>query len=520
MRNFFAGLAVFTLFAALSFVLVLGEQKKIRTVEERAPSSYSQVARAIQQISVDIDNPKVFNVSTAAGYINEIASQAYALKAADFLPSSAQENADFARSGEALAKTLFSIRVRLTKKLGEFEKGPQWNSAQEAVVVESFRRADLYLTYAEDYVVQRVDQINPLESRDSLFRGDGVLNLVNPEFADRNGKFELKAGDVFLVRGHSFFSATIARIGDMPTSYSHAAIVVEVEDGSLRVVEALLEKNMISYTVEEYLALERLPRASIYRFRDAKVARSAGIEIWKFFQNQKSNPLLFDIGMNSKDHSKVYCFELVSIAFELASRGTIKIPRYETRMTKVAKTDFASLLGLAVDRLSAPADIILDSRFTLVAEHRDPGLLSESRRFDVVVSKLNELFQQGFTYKPDLAADGKAAVGIFLRTFGLMKDSVPVGVEWKNFSSLIRHKHLVTDLMKQLERAELEVQGKTGGMPLSYHEAEALFDRVCGTSCLQKKAKEVSARPLRFEKSDGAGVAVGGRCEMLFRPAQ
>ncbi len=522
MRNFFAGLVVFTVFAALSFLLVLNEQKNKRPFEERNPSSYSQVARAIQQISADIENPKVFNVSTAANYINEVATQAYALRAADFLPATPQENAVFERNAEALAKTLFSIRIRLIKKLGEFEQSPQWNATQQAPLIESFRRAVLYLSYAEDYVIQRVDHVRPLESRDSFFKGEGLLNLVNPEFADRAGKFQLKAGDVFLVRGHSFFSATIARIGDMPTNYSHSAMVVETENGGLRVVEALLEKNMISYSVEEYLALERLPRAAVYRFHDPVLARQAGIELWQFYQNQKANPLLFDISMNVRDHSKVYCFESIFIAFDRASRGKVKIPRYETPMSRVAKTDFSSLLGLSVDKLSAPADIILDSRFTLVAEHRDPKMLDESRRYDVVASKLFELFQQGFTYKSDIAADGKAALGIFLRTFGLMKDSVPVGVEWKNFASLIRHKHLVTDLMKQLENAEREVQSKTGGLPLSYQESEVLFDRVCGTSCVRKKAGEISARPLRLElaRTEGAGGAgIGGRCEMLFKPS-
>jgi hypothetical protein len=70
--------------------------------------------------------------------------------------------------------------------------------------------------------------------------------------------------------------------------------------------------------------------------------------------------------------------------------------------------------------------------------------------------------------------------------------------------------------MEQLGAAEKKELAARDGVPLSYRESEALFDKVCGTSCVKRKAVELNARPVEEERVELAGGA--GRCELLFRP--
>ncbi len=515
MRNVISGLAVFAMFFTMVFFLVLQKPTGERIGgSDRGPSSFSQVAQAVRQIEQDIENPKVFNPQTASEYIRQWADLAYDLRSSDFMPHGDSEQRDFHLNGKQLSYSLFLIRLKLNERLRVFEQSGIWNEAQNRKAVEAFRLGQIYLRYAEDYVIQQWDRVSPLEIRPGFFSGEGPLNLVNPAYADRSGKFQLKAGDIVLVRGASFFSATISRIGDVPANMSHSAMVVETESGELRVVEALLEKNLVSYTLKEYLELERLPRAAVYRYEDAAVARRAGQEGWKFYQAQINDPVAFDILMNAYDHKKVYCFEYAMIAFERATQGLVRIPRYNTSMKRVARTDFARSTGITTQELAAPADIEVDSRFHLVAEHRDLAMLDESRRFDVVLSKLFELFVSGYTYKTDVSADVSAIAGIFARKFGFMEDKVPEGVSVGQFSALIRHKNLVVELMEQLGEAEREFVRRTG-LPISYRESAELFDRVCGTKCVREKSQDVNVRRLAEERP--RSIRVGGRCEMLFQ---
>lgn len=489
MRNIAAGLGIFVLFAALSFVLVVREHRRVNGEERRDPSSFTEVVEVIDQAALDIENPRVFNPRTAARYINQIADRAYDLNSGDFIPKDETETSTFLARGDLLAKKMFAMRLRLNERLRSFEKSKMWSARDTSEAVDAFRRAQLYLRYAEDYVIDWRNHLSPLKSSATFFESEGSLSLVNPEFVTEAGAFDFKAGDVVLVRGASFLSATIARIGDVPSNMSHIAMIAETETGELRVVEALLEKSIVSYPLENYLKLEPLPRAAIYRFRDPKMAKLAGQELWKLFLEQTKNPTPFDIYMNPDEHSKIYCAEAMLIAYERASGGKVKIPRYRTNFSKAIKTDFAKGVGMTTPSSFAPADIDVDTRFDLVAEHRDLAMLSESRRFDVTLSKLFSKFQEGFTYKNDTGASLNATLGIIARKFGFKKDVIPEGIKYSELMTLIRHKNLVTSLMGELAVAE-KTAVQQNGRPLSYRELETLFDKICADTCVERKAQE------------------------------
>jgi len=516
MRKFLPGLAVFATFAAVGFLSVLqnspnslraGDEK---SAEVRAPSSFSDVSLAIDQMTRDISNSRIFNTSTAANYINGLADQAYQMNSWEFIPSSESDTRDFLDRAESMVNRMFQIRIELTNRLEAFEKSESWTESQRAEVITAFRRAHLYLRYAEDYATQWLHRLKPLKNSSVFFQGEGVLSLPSTpqnKNADSANGFKYRPGDVILVRGNSFFSATIARIGDMPTNMSHIAMVAEASDGKLHVVEALLEKGMVSYLLEDYLKFEPLPRAAIYRLQDPALAQKAGVELWKLYQENLKAPVPFDILMNPTDHSKIYCAEAMSMVIERASGGQVIIPRYQTTFSKSLKTEFFQSMGITAAQSFAPADIDVDTRFRLVREHRDLSLLDESRRYDVVVSRLFEMFQDGFMYRPDVSAKFDAVKAVFARSFGFLKDQVPADASVATMAGLIRHKNLVVALMKDLATAESEAVAKTG-RPLSYRELESLFNELCAGRCVDGRGAKIGAN---LERTGAA------RCESLFR---
>lgn len=497
---------------------------------DRQPSSYEDVRLTVVKVSTDLDDLRVFNEKTAATYINQFADQAYALLSQEYTPTADSEARDFLKTADATANTLFAIRLRLAEKLAEFEHRNSWTEVEHMNAVAAFRRAQLYLRYAEDFVISWQDRLQPLRNSEKFFVGEGSLTLRNPKYFKSSDKVTLRAGDILLVRGDSFVSATISRIGDVVTSMSHLAMVAEAEDGSLKVVEALMEKGLVAYDLDRFLTLERLPRAAVYRYsqnnRSGDLAGNlpslAAKELWKLYLDSRRNPenYRFDIQMDPNDHSKIYCAEAVRMAWESASRGKVIVPRYMTTFSGAIETDFAKGVQMQVRESFAPSDIEVDTRFTLIAEHRDLTLLATSRRYDVVLSSLFEKFKQGFTYKPDFQAGVKGVFGIFARNLGFMTAQVPSDATVETLTTLIRHKNLVTDLMAELGSAEKNAV-EAEGRPLSYRELETLFEKTCGGNCVELKSERLSRSPIEaFARSGNDGhqsTLDVARCEALFR---
>lgn len=514
-----SGVIVFAIFFAVSAYSTF---RHGQSGSSREPSSYEDVRLTVAKVRSDLNEASIFNEKTAAPYINGFADLAYALVSQEYTPSSESEGREFLRTADATANTLFAIRLTLSEKLLEFEQRNTWTDIERSEVISAFRRAQLYLRYAEDFVISWRHRLKPLKNDSKFFAGEGPLTLRNPKYFRADEKVALRAGDILLVRGDSFVSATIARIGDVVTNMSHLAMVAQADDGTLRVVEALLEKNLVEYDLDRFLSLERLPRAAVYRHSDTKLSESAAKEMWRLYLDSQKNPqnYRFDIQMDPNDHSKVYCAEVVRMAWENASKGRVILPRYLTTFRGAIETDFAKGVQMQVRESFAPSDIDVDSRFTLVAEHRDLTLLDTSRRYDVVLSSLFEKFKRGFTYKPDLEAGLKGIFGVFARNLGFMSAKVPADVTVETLTTLIRHKNLVTALMSELEIAErraIEAEGR----PLSYRELEVLFEKTCGGNCVELKSERLGRIPLVASEADRASGRESGlaaaRCEALFR---
>ena len=481
----------------------------------REPASYAAVVQELEQLFSQVRDPRVFRADTATSMINQFADRAYALNADQYLPLAESDRTDFSERGDQLVRNLFQTRLLLRDRQRDFQS--QWSPAEREAAVNAFRRAHLYLRYAEDHVIERLNSERQWAANSAYFSGEFPRTLTPSGQTP-----DLRPGDVFLVRGGSFVSATIARSGDVVTNMSHLAMIGVNESGELRVVESLLEKGLVEYSLQDYLKSEPLPRVAVYRFRDRAIAAQAAREVWGLYRESEVRPIPFDISMNVEDHSKVYCAEAVAIAYKRAGerlRRRVQIPSSMTSFRGARQTVFFQEVGMNIERSFAPADLDVDTRFDLVGEHRDLSLLAKSRRFDVVLSILFDRFKQGYTYRSDPSAQLEGTLGFLARRLGFFRDKIAEDLPLKAVVAFARHRNLVEHLVEQLRITE-EAQQLRLGRPLAYRELEVLLDDYCRqTACLEKlneQLERVTERRAREARAGARSLGGGARCESLF----
>lgn len=448
----------------------------------RSPSDTKKAEALLADFIKTIHDPKLFNPSTAESVVERFTQQAYELSGEDLMPTqnSAEDNTNskeaFVQRAQVLLKQVYELRGFLREKQKDFES--KWLAGEVKEKLVAFRRAQLYLRYTEDTIIQRWDFISPLKRSGKYFGGDFPLTITTD-----NKKIDYKAGDVFVVRGASFISATIARSLDVPSNLSHLAMIAETESGELRVVESLLETGVIDYPLDHYLDFEPLPRVALYRYKDAKIAREAALELWKIRNEAVAKNTPFDLRMNVDEHSEIYCSEAVMMAYESAFKKlNLKeknLPLHRSSFYEIVKTKLFKDMDMASMTTSfAPADMDYDTRFSLIAEHRDLDLLSRSRRFDVTMSYLFKKFKRGDFYYGDPFSDTFATIGYLARRLGFLKDTVPGVMGYSALLAMNQHKTNVDYLVEYLDQKETEKE-KQLGRPLSYREVEILLEERC-----------------------------------------
>ncbi len=440
---------------------------------QRVPQQYYSLAQALDQIPKDLRNPDIFNESTAAEYIEELTRKAYRLRTPDIVPQTDEEQKHFRKKAQSLMENLFQTQLILRDKEKEFFDSGKLSNA----LVEQFRKAFTYLRYAQDYVVEEWDHFSPLKNESKLFSGAYPLTLVNPQF----GELQYQAGDLILVRGFTFASASIARVTDSPSNMSHLAMIGENEKGELFVIESLFQKGVLKYPLEDFLKLERLPRAAIYRYHDPAVAKKAGREAYKIIEKSEKSgkPILFDITMDPDNQKQMYCACLARVAFLNATAGKVQIPKYWSTFDRHQKSGpFLKGLGVSSPKTFAPVDIDTDPQFTLVAEHRDLNLLRTSRMYDVVLSALYRKIEGDYTYKNDAASYVKATGAKWARQagghdWGLLAEDFPKHAPIKTIQTLMQQKAITEEVMAVL-KLRIELQKARN---LSYIEMSEIVDQ-------------------------------------------
>lgn len=461
-----------------------------------------------QQILSDVNNPSVFNLNSCHAYIEKHTEVLFAVPTSFYLPKTAAEIEDFKRESPSLIRRLFEIRLALHKRLQEFHaQGPIAKPC-----LDSIREANQYLRFSEEYVVEwMVDQKLISGKPPVILAGASPHTMVNSAFQG----FEIQTGDVFIIRGKSYVSAMIARIGDEEGNFSHLAVVGEDARGQKYVVESLIHKGLIVTPLEAWRKAEDA-RVAMYRFQDSDLAKKAGQAIYahalKFIN--KNTTVKYDFSMNDSDPSMFFCSEVVQYAYRLASNGQVVLPQYKTTAQKFVGTQYFKDMGIKAGPLFSPSDIEVDPRFEFVAEYRFYPLLQQVRMQDAVLQSVYEwMIKEKYDFDPSVGLATKGLIAKLGRQLGLFEQQLPKHMPQNTLLTTLKYEVVATALEKNLYEAAKKYK-VANGYAMSFRELMAENLRYRQTDCaVEKKSSEGFGGILK-----PIGLGDKSKFHSIFRP--
>lgn len=288
------------------------------------------------------------------------------------------------------------------------------------------------LRYVEDYLVEIRTEKAPVQDPEEFraLEGSFPYLMINPKFSDQfKSSRDLLSGDVLLSRGNAYSSAAIARIGRNDYQFSHLSFVYKDPDSQeLFTTEAHIEIGSVVNPISDHLGGKNA-REVVFRHSDQVLAHQASLAIYKrvLELQAKNKTIEYDFSMNLSDDSRLFCSEVISTGFNLASPG-FDLPMFKSKFTP-GIIPFLAAIGVPATQENiqslqtfSPGDIQLDPRFELVAEWRNPKKTEESRIKDFILTALFEkMDKENYRFDPTLKMDLEAKSLWLLRRTPLVK---------------------------------------------------------------------------------------------------
>lgn len=322
----------------------------------------------------------------------------------------------------SLIEAIFAARQRLREKVQYWETYGYMTRPVQAALRDVLR----ILRYAGDMLGEAANGFERLQAQEKPmrgFQGSQFNTLVHHAHAG-GGDIPFQSGDVLLVRGRAHNSAAIARIGDVDTQFSHTGVIYVDDAGGHWIVEALIEDGAVINPLDSALH-HNIGRAVLYRYRDQKLAAAAAKAVHAYVAKSHSGfwtrRIPYDFSMRLNGRRPLFCSKLVHLAFKKASRGSVLLPAYRTRLDMKNRSFFDGIGVLAEDTY-APGDIDLDPAFRLVAEWQDYRATSDLRMQDMVMTKVFAWMDaHDARFKPDWLIH---VIGIFGRVSSHFSDRI------------------------------------------------------------------------------------------------
>lgn len=369
------------------------------------------------------------------------------------------------------------------------------------------------LRYLEDYLIEHLEQRSnsKIAAQDyKTLEGRSPFFLVNKKYNFRDHN-DLKSGDVILSRGNAYTSAAIARIGDIDAQFSHLSMVYKDDDGKLHTAEAHIEIGSVSKEIQAHLNQSNA-RSVVLRFKgDADLAHRAAKHIYERVRNHSNTGknIQYDFGMEYKDHSKLFCTEIVYEGYEIASNGELDIPTNKTRFNpKLLR--FLKQIGIAVNESNidefltfSPGDTEFDHNFDIVAEWRNPAKMADSRQKDAVLTKMMEWMEnENYYFRPSFKMGAQAYMGFALRRVPLLNSGLrgkfPLNMKPKQLKLFV----VLEDVAEVLQQ-ELVTREASLGRPMTFREMFETLDefRKVDEEAFEKRSKDAKFHRL-FRRID------------------
>ncbi len=207
------------------------------------------------------------------------------------------------------------------------------------------------------------------------------------------------SGDILVSRGGVPTSALIARGNDFPGNFSHVALVhVDERSHETSVIEAHIERGVAVSSLSSYLKDVKL-RVMVLRLRSDLPQmmadpllphRAAGAAL----EDARRRHIPYDFAMDFADHSKLFCSEVASAAYEPFG---VTLWMGLSRISSPGLVGWLSGFGVRRFETQEPSDLEYDPQLTVVAEWRDPLTLYSDHIDNAVVDAMLEGAEQGET---------------------------------------------------------------------------------------------------------------------------
>lgn len=261
----------------------------------------------------------------------------------------------------------------LSRECSDAIRGTLWSIRSSEDIIHD----DLYRNYKDS-----------IKFPDNTFAQGNVHVRKNPKFTQVDLKAELKSGDIILSRGNAYTSAAISNLGEFDTQFSHLSIVYRDPTGELWTVEAHIEVGSFVRPLQDHIDDKNF-RAMIYRFDNEEVAAKAAEFIFKKVKkaSDTTGNILYDFGFDMEESKQLFCSEIASYSYDVASEGQVKVPMFRSSLIK-RKVEFVRLLELKPDTSFIPADIEVDPRFTVVSEWRNAAKIQDNLEKDAILQSM------------------------------------------------------------------------------------------------------------------------------------
>lgn len=408
--------------------------------------------------------------------------------------------AEIAAVAPDLMRAMFVLRLHVREQVAEWhQRGFMSLGVQTAL--RNALRAGRYATDMLGELNIGYAVLQPDEKTLRAFRGVNVNTLVNPAF-ETGHDLPFQSGDLLLMRGMHHNSAAIARIGDVDSQFSHIGIVHTDDHGRQWVVESLIEEGAIISSLDDVLH-HGLGRCVVLRHKDPILARRAAAMIYELVRRSRSpggRRIWYDFTMEMKGTRELFCSKLVRLAFEMASDGKVELPTFTTRFD-MKNRDFVDRIGVTARESFAPADILLEPDFDVVAEWQDYRVTSRLRLQDLLMDKLFWWMDEyGYKFRPDFPI---WLIGTFGRLSSRLSD---------------RAKELVADVIPKvppnMSRSAIQA------VAMLHQTAEPLLEELLA---LERRSITEKGRPLHvrevFDHLENKREAARGRIGYLVGKA-
>jgi len=414
----------------------------------RKPQSVYEFIDYIPLLNERVRSREFLSVESCVPFIKKYTDYVYEKPSDFYFPKSETEKEYFVEKGEESLKGLFQLRMGLR----EFIKDNQSEVTRECV--DAVRNAIRYTRFAEDSLAEWLyaNSEKPSKVPAELFTGGLPHTILNPKFE----KIDYRPGDLLLMRGQSFVSAMIARIGDGDAQFSHLGIIGQDAKGKLYVVEALIETGMIYTPLDEFLKKEEA-RIVLLRQEDAELGKKAARKVFDYVYNVRSKGKVvpYDFGMIDDEHSEMFCSEVIRFAYKEASNGEYQVPAFRTSFSRLIDSDFMSGMGIKARETFAPADIDLDPRFEVIAEFRTIPKLRKIRMQDsVLTSVFHWIEKEKYEFKFNLSTKVKANGAWIARQLGFAKEKMQKHMKPSTIETILKFQMLTKPLEENLFKLE------------------------------------------------------------------